>query len=192
MPLEQNTVRFLDNFSGGMRGARSAEAFASQHDYAVLFLHRARSLLPYHRRLTTLPRFTTGPLDLFTLEGAADNSTPQLAHGDDARTIAEAVRAYRDALSRDALCTLSFTTLHEYLWLLRTLLHAMAPLQHRALLYSAAAVSDFYLLPERVAKDKIQSADGALTLQLANVPKVPHRSSPFRQCTNHTLRSCLS
>src|SRR5436305_6953750 len=48
VPLENQTVRFIDNFSAGTRGATSAEYFL-QEDYAVIFLHRQFSLLPYSR-----------------------------------------------------------------------------------------------------------------------------------------------
>src|SRR6266536_3359112 len=39
VPLETQTVRFIDNFSAGTRGATSAEYFL-QAGYAVIFLHR--------------------------------------------------------------------------------------------------------------------------------------------------------
>ena len=48
IPLEKNTVRFLDNFSAGTRGAISAEQFL-KHGYAVIFLHRQFSRLPFAR-----------------------------------------------------------------------------------------------------------------------------------------------
>jgi phosphopantothenate-cysteine ligase len=58
VPLEKNTVRFLDNFSAGTRGAASAEAFIEKgilqfmRGYAVIFLHRQFSLEPYTRQYT--------------------------------------------------------------------------------------------------------------------------------------------
>jgi len=39
IPLEHNTVRFVDNFSAGTRGSVSAEYFLEQ-GYAVIFMHR--------------------------------------------------------------------------------------------------------------------------------------------------------
>ena len=51
VPLEQNTVRFIDNFSAGTRGASSAEYFL-QTGYKVIFLHRAKSLKPFTRHLS--------------------------------------------------------------------------------------------------------------------------------------------
>jgi len=43
IPLELNTVRFVDNFSSGARGSASAEYFLAQ-GWAVIFLHRFGSL----------------------------------------------------------------------------------------------------------------------------------------------------
>ena len=48
MPLEHQTVRFIDNFSAGTRGATSAEYFLEE-GYAVIFMHRQFSLQPYSR-----------------------------------------------------------------------------------------------------------------------------------------------
>lgn len=46
VPLEQNTVRFISNFSSGGRGARSAEEFLRK-GYAVIFLHHHTSKMPF-------------------------------------------------------------------------------------------------------------------------------------------------
>nr|CAG8433756.1 2072_t:CDS:2 [Entrophospora candida]CAG8477096.1 7986_t:CDS:2 [Entrophospora candida] len=54
VPLENNTVRFLDNFSAGSRA-----------DYAVIFMHRQSSLQPYSRHYT---RTSNNFLDLFKLK----------------------------------------------------------------------------------------------------------------------------
>ena len=56
VPLEQRTVRFIDNFSVGTRGSASAEYFLRQ-DYAVLFLYRKRSLKPFERKLNNVNLF---------------------------------------------------------------------------------------------------------------------------------------
>lgn len=50
VPLEQNTVRFIDNFSSGERGALSAEAFLSL-GYRVLFLYRTGSVVPFTMKI---------------------------------------------------------------------------------------------------------------------------------------------
>ena len=51
MPLEHNTVRFVDNFSAGTRGSASAEYFLDQ-GYAVIFMHRLKSLEPFVRHFS--------------------------------------------------------------------------------------------------------------------------------------------
>ena len=50
VPLEHNTVRFVDNFSAGTRGATSAEYFL-KNGYSVIFLHRSKSLEPFIRQI---------------------------------------------------------------------------------------------------------------------------------------------
>lgn len=49
-PLEQNCVRFLDNFSTGTRGAHAVEQFI-QRGYAVIHLKREGSVAPFGRLL---------------------------------------------------------------------------------------------------------------------------------------------
>lgn len=52
---------------------------------------------------------------------------------------------YKETLNQDKLLQITFTTLSEYLWLLRSACQALAPLKNKAILYLAAAVSDFYI-----------------------------------------------
>jgi len=47
-------VRFIDNFSVGTRGAASAEYFVKK-GYAVIFLFRKRSRMPFHRHFQENP-----------------------------------------------------------------------------------------------------------------------------------------
>jgi hypothetical protein len=81
VPLEQLTVRFVDNFSSGTRGATSTEHFL-EHDYPVIFLYRfeyyifndklnlkmfycrQKSLQPFARHMPSV-------LDLLELDGAS-------------------------------------------------------------------------------------------------------------------------
>lgn len=51
VPLEHNTVRFVDNFSAGNRGSASAEYFL-EHGYAVIFMYRTKSLEPFTRHFS--------------------------------------------------------------------------------------------------------------------------------------------
>ncbi|CAD7936209.1 unnamed protein product [Amoebophrya sp. A25] len=66
----------------------------------------------------------------------------------------------------------AFTTVFEYLFYLRECTSALAPLKKRALIYLAAAVSDFYIPESEMVTDKIQSSQSSLTLHLKPVPKV--------------------
>eukprot|EP01132_Coremiostelium_polycephalum_P005387 gene5387-6720_t len=50
VPIEKNMVRFLDNFSGGGRGASTAEYFLDR-GYHVVFLSRKNSLQPFVKNL---------------------------------------------------------------------------------------------------------------------------------------------
>jgi phosphopantothenate-cysteine ligase len=48
--LEKNTVRTIENFSTGKRGALSAEEFL-KNDYNVVYLYRENSCLPFYNKL---------------------------------------------------------------------------------------------------------------------------------------------
>jgi phosphopantothenate-cysteine ligase len=51
VPLEKNTVRFIENFSTGMRGSLIAENYLKS-GWAVVFFYRDRSILPFTHGLT--------------------------------------------------------------------------------------------------------------------------------------------
>lgn len=67
---------------------------------------------------------------------------------------------------------ISFNTLAEYLWLLQAAAQELNPLGPVALLYLAAAVSDFYIPLSEMPRHKIQSSNGPLSLSLQLVPKM--------------------
>jgi len=46
VPLEKNTVRSIENFSSGTRGARSAEYFLD-HGHPVVFVYRKGTFCPF-------------------------------------------------------------------------------------------------------------------------------------------------
>ncbi|KAL5566139.1 hypothetical protein UlMin_029303 [Ulmus minor] len=74
------------------------------------------------------------------------------------------------AVKEGHLLKLPFTTIFEYLQMLRMIALSMRPLGPRAVFHLAAAVSNFYIPWETV--HKIQSASGPLNMQLAQVPKM--------------------
>ncbi|KAJ5372679.1 hypothetical protein N7517_004685 [Penicillium concentricum] len=142
VPLEAQTVRFIDNFSAGTRGATSAEYFLEQ-GYAPL-----DQLLPrLHGR------------------GAGVGGLPNPGHGpimvrdeyqDQMRSV---LRKYRYAKQHNRLLLLPFTTVSEYMFELRSIAKLMRPLGPTALFYLAAAVSDFFIPRSRMAEHKIQSGE---------------------------------
>jgi len=155
VPLERQTVRFIDNFSAGTRGATSAEYFL-ETGYAVIFLHRQFSLLPYSRHYS---HATDCFLD-FLHEGPNESV---VANEEYRQKMLSVLRQYNSAKKRNLLLTLPFTTINDYLFVLRAIAQLLRPLGPNALLYLAAAVSDFFVPPERMVEHKIQSTNAADT-----------------------------
>ncbi len=89
-----------------------------------------------------------------------------------AHTMKPVLGKYKHAKTNNLLLMVNFVTVKDYLFLLRMVACLMAPLKQNALFYLAAAVSDFYIPDHKMAKHKIQSDDGPLTLQLDRVPKM--------------------
>jgi phosphopantothenate---cysteine ligase (ATP) len=151
VPLENQTVRFIDNFSAGTRGATSAEYFL-ENDYAVIFLHRQFSLLPYSRHYS---HSTNCFLD-FLREG----SNGSVVANEEYRTnMLSVLQKYNKAKENNQLLVLNFTTITDYLWMLREIATLMQPLGSKALFYLAAAVSDFFVPQDRMVEHKIQSSE---------------------------------
>ncbi|XP_076034968.1 phosphopantothenoylcysteine synthetase isoform X3 [Oratosquilla oratoria] len=134
VPLEQNTVRFVDNFSAGTRGAASTEYFLKA-GYAVIFLHREKSIAPYTRHLS--------PNSLLK---NLDKKNGELKLNDElTKMITPVWEEYNRVLSEKCIFMMTFTTLSNYLWLLRAATQSLQKLAPTSLLYLAAAVSDFYI-----------------------------------------------
>ncbi|KAI3060402.1 hypothetical protein CBS147353_10315 [Aspergillus niger] len=163
VPLENQTVRFIDNFSAGTRGAVSAEYFL-QEGYAVIFLHRQFSLLPYSRHYS---HSTNCFLDFMDEEEPVPDATetsesdhrPIKVRSEYQDQMRDVLRKYRYAKRNNLLLLLPFTTISEYLFELRSLAQLMKPLGPNALFYLAAAVSDFFIPSDRMSEHKIQSSE---------------------------------
>ncbi|KAH7019917.1 DNA/pantothenate metabolism flavoprotein [Ilyonectria destructans] len=152
VPLERQTVRYIDNFSAGTRGATSAEYFL-EAGYAVIFLHRQFSLLPYSRHYS---HATDCFLDFLT-ETPGDGRIAVRPEDED--KMRGVLRKYRQARDNNMLLMLPFVTIVDYLHELRGIARLMRPLGPAGLLYLAAAVSDFFVPPDRMAEHKIQSTN---------------------------------
>ncbi|KAF2856859.1 phosphopantothenate-cysteine ligase-like protein [Plenodomus tracheiphilus IPT5] len=148
VPLETQTVRYIDNFSAGTRGATSAEYFLQQ-GYAVIFLHRQFSLLPFSRHYS---HNTRSFLDYMKEDNGQVVVDEQ--HQD---MMLRVLRQYTEVKRENRLLILSYVTITEYLWNLREVAQLMRPLGPKALFYLAAAVSDFFVPQDRMVEHKIQS-----------------------------------
>ncbi|SCV15450.1 related to Phosphopantothenate--cysteine ligase CAB2 [Nakaseomyces glabratus] len=147
VPLENNTVRFIDNFSAGTRGAASAEQFL-KNGYSVIFLHREFSLTPYNRKFTH--NLKNSFLDFIDKDGVVK---PEFKE-----QVLENKRLYDLYVSEEKkLLLLPFTTVNQYLWSLKSVAKLLD--SRGSLFYLAAAVSDFFVPHSRMPQHKIQSRD---------------------------------
>ncbi|GMR42554.1 hypothetical protein PMAYCL1PPCAC_12749 [Pristionchus mayeri] len=151
VPLEKNTVRFIDNFSMGTRGATSAEYLLAT-GYTVLFMHRESSLLPFSRHFHSL----------FSMLQVEDGK----AVSSDAKLINNIQKA---AQYSSRILFVPFVTLDQYLHLLEALCTVLKPLHERVLVYLAAAVSDFYIKHDDLPTHKMRTEE--VSLPLSVVPK---------------------
>ncbi|OMO94119.1 hypothetical protein COLO4_16517 [Corchorus olitorius] len=162
VPLEQRCVRYIDNFSSGNRGAASTEYFIKA-GYAVIFLYRRGTCQPYCRSLPDDPL-----LECFEFADELDVQVRKPY----SEAVKGAIRNHHAAVSSGLLLKLPFTTIFEYLQMLRIIAISMRSLGPQAMFYLAAAVSDFYVPWKSMAEHKIQSASGPLDMRLMQVPKM--------------------
>jgi phosphopantothenate---cysteine ligase (ATP) len=155
VPLENQTVRFIDNFSAGTRGATSAEYFL-QEGYAVIFFHRNFSLLPYSRHYS---HSTNCFLDFMDEDRSEGKPGTVIVRNEYQEKMKHVLQQYQSAKMNRMLLLLPFTTVTEYLFGLRSLATLMQPLGNRAMFYLAAAVSDFFIPKDKMEEHKIQSSE---------------------------------
>ncbi|GBL97578.1 Phosphopantothenate--cysteine ligase [Araneus ventricosus] len=165
VPLEHSTVRFVDNFSAGTRGASSAEYFL-RAGYAVIYMHREKALEPFFRHIA--------PSELFDSSVPCknnDGTSSIKVEGSVCDKLVPLLNEYKKIQEKKMLLKLQFTTLSSYLHMLYIAAQAMRPLGKDVILYLAAAVSDFYIPERDMAEHKI-SSDEPLNLALWVVPKM--------------------
>ncbi|CAI9302937.1 unnamed protein product [Lactuca saligna] len=162
VPLEQRCVRYIDNFSSGHRGATSTEYFL-QSGYSVIFLYRRGTCQPFCRSLPD-----DALLECFEL---TDDSCIKVQESQ-SEVVKRAIKEHHKAVSGGLLLKLPFTTIFEYLQILRLIATSMKIVGASGMFYLAAAVSDFYVPWETMVVHKIQSASGPLDMRLAQVPKM--------------------
>lgn len=156
-------MRFIDNFSQGTRGSASAEYFLRQEDCSVIFLHRLSTLRPFLRHFSH-----TNFLEILTLR---DNTVQ--VDDEHAEMVKKLLLEYDKVKANNRLIEIPFTTLTDYLWLLKIVCDELnTHCGKKALLYLAAAVSDFYIPSQDMSEHKIQSSQGAPKVELKMVPKM--------------------
>ncbi|EGC29221.1 hypothetical protein DICPUDRAFT_159223 [Dictyostelium purpureum] len=187
VPFEQNMVRFLDNFSGGNRGATTAEYFLEQ-GYYVLFLSRKNSLQPFVKNLML------HDTNFFTYLGI-NNHNNHHSNGSNNRNsvlspsmdldknhvcigseyyyeVSKEFLKWKKFIEIGSLERINFETVGEYLYLFKGISAELSVLKKSLIVYAAAAVSDFYIPLDHMAKHKIQSMNQSLTITLDPVPKM--------------------
>lgn len=146
-PLEQNTVRSIENFSTGKRGAVSTENFLAQ-GYSVIFLTRTCAIQPF---LRFFDRAVLAKHPVITSEMTAS------------------LQAYHDYTNSNRLLTIDYVEITDYLAKLELLAQLLVPQGRLVLFYLAAAVSDYYIPEPQCHKMKSDISD--LCLTLSQVPK---------------------
>ncbi|CAH8495363.1 unnamed protein product [Heterobilharzia americana] len=170
-PLEENMVRFIDNFR--CRGALSAEQFL-RSNYAVVYFHRRGSLLPYVHRVNQKLQQQQQPQLQHELNNQKDftifnwftinsqNNKLQVTESASQHLI-PIINEFN--MYSQYLLTTEFETVEEYLIGLRWIARQLATFtknsitQKRVYLcfYLSAAVSDYYLPNEDRPEHKIQT-----------------------------------
>jgi phosphopantothenate-cysteine ligase len=162
VPLEKNTVRFIDNFSTGSRGSACAEYFVRK-GYAVLFVFRTGSLEPWTRRIQAVQ---DNLLDYISPDGMKLIGTEE-----ELSKLQTVAKEYHEVKKSNLLLKIPFQSIQEYMFLLRSSSMIINSVQKGSILFLAAAVSDFYIPYQKMTAHKIQSAQAGLVVELDNVPK---------------------
>lgn len=164
VPLERHTVRYLDNFSAGTRGSSSTEYFL-KIGYVVIFLYRYKSLEPFTRHFAS-----ENILDWLTVSSSSETQINVRSYK--VSSLLPVLNEYKKATDTGSLLMIPYTSLADYLWLLRSACESLATLNRKAMLYLAAAVSDFYIPQDKMPTHKIQSDGGPPNISLHLVPKI--------------------
>lgn len=160
VPLERNTVRFIDNFSTGARGAHMAQEFLSSKDVSLVFLHRVGSVMPFTFNVAS------SHVDFALLQqlGGSHN---------DKEKIQNDAKLCKHMLDTKRLLAIPFVSVTEYLFKLRACSVTLNANNSKLMVVLAAAVSDFFVRDRDMDEHKIQSTEvKALDLHLEPVPKM--------------------
>ena len=180
VPLEKNTVRSLENFSTGKRGAASAEYFLNL-GYCVIYLYRENSCVPFARHFQE--HISNGidfdflkhlsPLSLTGLNEKENEISPNLKLVLDdfentnltlsdaqykSKLLKWAFVNFTESLKKKIFLSIPYVTVTSYLHFLRAISIELRPLESKAMIYLGAAISDFYIPDNEIPEHKIQSS----------------------------------
>ena len=165
VPLEKNTVRFIDNFSTGKRGSSVVEAAFQHNDIvesasekiSIIFLQRDTSLQPF---MSAFQQQSHKLLDEFFEQPNYEKIQADLQRK---KALFQRQREY--------FLQFQFNTIQQYLCMLNVICSVINDKVERkhCVLILIAAVSDFYV--ETLSEHKIQSGQ-SLQLSLSPVPKM--------------------
>ncbi|KAJ3274931.1 hypothetical protein HDV01_001795 [Terramyces sp. JEL0728] len=100
-----------------------------------------------------------------------DNNNVKVT-ADHVKELKTIIGKYNKAKSESLLLKINFTTVSEYLFLLKEFTLLLDQMGKMAMFYLAAAVSDFFIPQYKMVEHKIQSSNGGLSLVLDQVPKI--------------------
>jgi len=102
-------------------------------------MHRHKSLEPFTRHFTGQQFF-----DMLDIADNSQSSTIAIKP-DSVDVFAPVLAKYKIARETQMILYVNFTSVVDYMWLLRAACECLAAFEERAVLYLAAAVSDFYI-----------------------------------------------
>lgn len=150
--LEKNTVRSIENFSTGKRGALCTEEFLF-HGYYVIFLYRDISLLPF-----------TNHFSLNDFFDKKNNNNREF------QNLFEKNKKLYEKYSNN-IVYIDYNDIETYLELYEYISKKLSIFGKRSVIFLAAAVSDFYIPKEKISENKIQSNEEGLMIQLFPIKK---------------------
>jgi phosphopantothenate-cysteine ligase len=182
VPLELNTVRFIDNFSSGLRGAASAEYFLAA-GYYVIFLYRNNSQLPFlrhfHKYCYGLEQLNNSTIDNNSITFHTTN-LPSYCN--------DILNQYKEVVREKRLLLIPFISVIEYFYYLSSCSEKLESFGSNAIFYSAAAVSDYYIPSNQQNQHKIASNQSSLQINLSPTPKL----LPVLKNSNLSAAYCIS
>lgn len=127
-------------------------------------MHRLKSLEPFTRHFTGQ--------QFFDMLDITDNgqSTSITVNPDSVDVFAPILAKYKQARESQMILYVSFTSVVDYMWLLRAACECLAAFEDRAVLYLAAAVSDFYI-PQDLMVSNVFFFGCKCSLSLSYPPK---------------------